>query len=213
MKVLADDEFYSNEAEIEISILRVELELITPELEIRNETEITLNEKLFKIQARAIGGELLTPQGIEFGFTALPTLSTLKIREKELKPNHMISYDEIKAGHIKIAIKEEIRKQLVDILPVKLKMDGLERMANFRINYLPDPEKVFLVNKGLKVDEGAKALLTSDSIFASNLRGDRIEIELLESPKHGSLRLINYNENESAGNTTRIRMEDIEEQS
>ena len=82
VKVLADDEFYENEAEIEISILRVELELITPELEIRYETQITLSEKLFKIQARAIGGELLTPEGIEFGFTALPTLSTLKIREK-----------------------------------------------------------------------------------------------------------------------------------
>ena len=159
---------------------------------------------LFK--ARAIGGEVLTPEGTEFAFTALPTLSTMTLRGKPLKPNHLVNYDEVKSGHIKIIIKEEIRKQLVDILPVKLKMDGLERMASFRINYLPDPEKVFVVNKGLKVDEGSKAILTADELFASNLRGDRIEIELLESPKHGSLRLINYNENEnSAGRGRTVR--------
>ena len=52
LKVLADEEFYDIEAEIEFSILRVELELVTPQVEIRNETEITLSENIFKIQDR-----------------------------------------------------------------------------------------------------------------------------------------------------------------
>ena len=60
--------------------------------------------------------------------------------------------------------------------------------------------------------KGEKSLVTSDQLYASNLRGDRIEIELLRTPKFGNLRLIKYNDDEStAVNMTRIRMEDIEE--
>lgn len=55
--------------------------------------------------------------------------------------------------------------------------------------------------------------MTGDHLYASNLRGDRIEIELLRTPQSGILRLINYSDDVStAANMTRIRMEDIEEQ-
>jgi len=49
---------------------------------------------------------------------------------------------------------QEITKQAVDILPVKIKIDQLEKMDQFRINYLPDPEKIFIINNILQTEEG-----------------------------------------------------------
>ena len=52
--------------------------------------------------------------------------------------------------------------------------------------------------------EGSKTLIKKENLFASNLRDDRLEIELTEAPKHGNLRLINFNK-EPVLNITRIK--------
>ena len=56
--------------------------------------------------------------------------------------------------------------------------------------------------------EGSKTLIKKENLFASNLRDDRLEIELTEAPKHGNLRLINFNK-EPVLNITRIKGEYI----
>ena len=47
-------------------------------------------------------------------------------------------------------------------------------------------------------------MIKKENLFASNLRDDRLEIELTEAPKHGNLRLINFNK-EPVLNITRIK--------
>ena len=54
--------------------------------------------------------------------------------------------------------------------------------------------------------------MTTNHLYASNLRGDRLEIEMIKSPSHGSLRLVQLNDDNSTLNMTRIQMEDLEGQ-
>lgn len=154
LKILTDGIDTNEEAEIQIKILKIEIRLTTGSIDIRNESSITLNEGFFQIDAQSIGGHKLETNNIQFAFTSLPILSSIIVNGSSVRRNKMVSYDDVLAGHIKLVINEEITKQAVDVLSVKIKIDALEHMAEFRINYLPDPEKIFIVNNALQIEEG-----------------------------------------------------------
>ena len=98
-------------------------------------------------------------------------------------------------------------------IALRSKTTGEETQAPILLHYRPDPAKVFVVNTGLEVTEGRKTLIKRENLFASNLNADRLEIELTSAPKHGVLRMINFNNKQAnAANITRIKMEDIEQQ-
>ena len=82
--------------------------------------------------------------------------------------------------------------------------DGDETHLAVLITYYPNPAKIFVTNTGIEAIEGSKTLIKKENLFASNLRDDRLEIELTEAPKHGNLRLINFNK-EPVLNITRIK--------
>ena len=82
--------------------------------------------------------------------------------------------------------------------------DGDETHLAVLITYYPNPAKIFVTNTGIEAVEGSKTLIKKENLFASNLRDDRLEIELTEAPKHGNLRLINFNK-EPVLNITRIK--------
>ena len=154
LRVLADNIDYGDTAEIKIKILKVDLKLKVASLDIHNESTIVLDETLFNIEARSIGGQVLERNDIKFCFTTLPILSEIAVNGTAIRANQLIPYNDVISRAVKIFIKKEIRKQVVDVLPVKIKMDALEQMTEFRLNYLPDPEKVFVVNNALNIEEG-----------------------------------------------------------
>lgn len=108
-----------------------------------------------------------------------------------------------------LKLKSEVQFQTSEELKMVMKLpDGDETHLAVLITYYPNPAKIFVTNTGIEAVEGSKTLIKKENLFASNLRDDRLEIELTEAPKHGNLRLINFNK-EPVLNITRIKGKSI----
>jgi len=201
-------------AVIKVTIIEIEFVLEKNSVDLIDSSPVVLDVDCFSIEARTVGGHLIDASDALVTFTSLPTKSTILVDEEAIRIGQQLKYADFLAGRVAIQPDAEIRQRLDDILYVKIKIDHLETSNEFRVNYKPDPDKIFLVNNGLQVNEGAKMVIRQDHLYASNLKGERIDLELVDLPKHGKLRKIKIGNNKENDEPfmRSLRMDDIENQ-
>ena len=210
----------THSTKLEFDIIKVIFELSTDRIIVQDEPQIESHKLDFSISSSMLGDDPtdeVDTKNIKFSFPEELQFGSLFQKEENsfespVSPDQWFMLDNLSQIVFLLKIKEEIQFQTSEELRIKLRLrDGDEAQLELLITYNPNPEKVFVINTGIEADEGGKTLIKKENLFASNLRDDRIEIELTEGPKHGSLRLINFN-NEPVLNITRIKIDDIEQQ-
>jgi hypothetical protein len=165
LKIFADDFLQEDKVEVQFNILKVELHLTSKSIDITTEKKIIFTPQLFNIELWAITGQLLSPNKVEFSFSSLPSIGRILLKGQPIRQNQLILYSDVLENNVAMEIDEEIRKQFVDIILVKIKLDALEHLEEFKFNYLPDPEKIFIINNPLQIDEGNCSLFCILCIF------------------------------------------------
>ena len=205
----------TGEVRLDIEIIKIIFELSTDSLTIQDGLTDKHNFGV-TIKTSSIGSNKASDNDItlafpnELQFADLYTANGTKVDKAmrfELKDlNQLGLYFRLKK-EIQVITSEQLW------IALRSKATSEETQAPILLHYRPDPAKVFVINTGLEVAEGRKTLIKRENLYASNLNADRLELELTQAPKHGVLRMINFNNKKaSAANITRIKMEDIEQQ-
>ncbi|XP_068105503.1 chondroitin sulfate proteoglycan 4-like isoform X3 [Hyperolius riggenbachi] len=158
-----------------------------------------------------VDGIKVEDKDIFYKLEFLPSKGNILSKNQILLKNGIFSQMDIVEGNIAYKLNYQPQEDTQDFFTFLLFTKYAQSKSyNFTLNIKADLNSIILTNKGLSLGEGETKLITKEELFAQTLNNKTFGFEVVKSPFHGKLKLINFSASlASNDNITSFTPQDI----
>ncbi|NXY72409.1 CSPG4 protein, partial [Glareola pratincola] len=130
---------------------------------------------------------------LHFKLLSLPKNGQIVLNDQPLKKYSVFTQKDITDQKVAYELISRYHEDNCDSFRFLISTKYLEsNLYDFEVYIKPDFRNIILTNNGLTVTEGEGELITSTKLFVQTLDNKTFQYKVLQFPKHGKLKLINF---------------------
>ncbi|XP_029433154.1 chondroitin sulfate proteoglycan 4-like [Rhinatrema bivittatum] len=140
-------------------------------------------------------GIKLPTKELLFRLISLPKRGKILVNNNILNKNSTFSQKDVTDQKVEYELFDKPHENFQDSFNFSLTTKYIEsKIYQFKINVKADLNSLILTNNGLSIIEGEGKLITRTELFVQTLNNRTFHYKVIESPRHGKLKLINFSD-------------------